>query len=208
MVVGGGIGAIADAASGANYKYPTTINVTLAAQGAQLHLLTRYLEDFEWGEWSKALVGKIITGVATLGRVKGADDDERIITLFREWCAAWRASAAKFQTDDELDATVDAANRHAAQIYDAPVRGVVGSRSKHSWSAISTTTGLRSALMTIARRVHSTRITIPPADCAGRKDGPRLPTSTCHCAVRGLLASAASFVPELWSLVAEAVESP
>jgi hypothetical protein len=30
IIIGGGIGAIADAASGANYKYPTPINVTLA----------------------------------------------------------------------------------------------------------------------------------------------------------------------------------
>jgi uncharacterized protein YceK len=30
IIIGGGIGAIADAASGANYKYPTPINVALA----------------------------------------------------------------------------------------------------------------------------------------------------------------------------------
>jgi uncharacterized protein YceK len=33
IIIGGGIGAIADAASGANYKYPTQVNVALAPDG-------------------------------------------------------------------------------------------------------------------------------------------------------------------------------
>jgi hypothetical protein len=137
------------------------------------------------------------------------DDDADILQLFRQWCTAWRASGARGLSDEECDAACDIANRLGEQIYDAPVQGVVGLAIKAYMVAqggggdgLEYVRGSDPCdLGRFSERSYACRTILGErADVAHLYLGSH--------ALRGLLASAASFVPELRPLVAKAVESP
>ena len=109
-------------------------------------------------------------------------------------------------TNEACDADLDVANRLAEQIHDAPVQGVVGLAIKAymigAWD--DDLDGNRGDACTLSAFSESSYSTRRVGDT--RTDVAHLYLSS-H-ALRGLLASAAAFVPELWPLVARAVESP
>lgn len=138
------------------------------------------------------------------------DGDAEILALFRQWCAAWRDSASsRCDDDDELSAAVDIAYALAERIYDAPVRGVVGLAIKAYMVAEvgKGENGIKfdcvdpCVIGPIDENCYSSRcVEGQRTDVAHIYNSPH--------ALRGLLASAAAFVPELRPLVAKAVESP
>lgn len=141
-------------------------------------------------------------------------DDADILALFHQWCAAHRATASssKFATDDEFDAACDVANRLAERIYDAPVQGVVGLAIKaymigeeSKGDELECPRGDPCMLGRFAESSYSCR--------RAASGEPDTWTNDAHLymgsrALRGLLASAAAFVPELQPLVQQAIESP
>jgi hypothetical protein len=133
-------------------------------------------------------------------------DDERILALFREWCTAWRA-ASKIADDDEHDVACDAANRIADQICDAPVQGVVGLAIKAFMVGQNSDNGPEDRLDDYCALGPFAESCYSPRCVSGVRTEVAHLFMSSH-ALRGLLASAASFVPELRPLVAEAVESP
>jgi hypothetical protein len=141
------------------------------------------------------------------------DDDVEILALFRQWCAAWRACScsSKFANQDEFDAACDVATRLAERIYDAPVQGVVGLAIK----AFMVGEGQRSD--TLEDRQPDPCALGPFTEssyaCRAVRGEYDTWTDVAHLylpshALRGLLASAAAFVPELRPLVQGATESP
>jgi hypothetical protein len=140
------------------------------------------------------------------------DDDAEILALFREWCAAWRAASRGGLSDEECAAACDVADKLAERIADTPVQGVVGLAIKAFMVGEGNVGDMLSgrpqpdpcALGPFAESSYARRAVF------GEKD---TWTDVAHLytpcrALRGLLASAAAFVPELHPLVAKAVESP
>jgi hypothetical protein len=139
------------------------------------------------------------------------DADAEILALFREWCAAWRAcsEASSNATDEEMEVALNAAEEIAERIYDAPVQGIVGlaikafmvGEGERNNNLDPVTGGDPCALGAFADSAYSAR------HVHGEWTGFAFLYSGQH-ALRGLLASAAAFVPELQPLVAKAVASP
>jgi hypothetical protein len=133
-------------------------------------------------------------------------DDERVLALFREWCAAWRTTS-KIADDDEHDVATEAANRIAEQIYDAPVQGVVGLAIKAFMVGQSSDNGPKDRLDDYCALGPFAESCYSPRCVSGVRTEVAHLFMSSH-ALRGLLASAASFVPELRPLVADAIGSP
>ena len=113
--------------------------------------------------------------IFALGGRQDAGDAE-ILGLFREWCAAWRASSRRELSDEECEAACDVANRLAEQIYEAEVQGIVGLAIK-VYMAADGSDGLASCRSdpctfgAFTERSYSRR-------CVMAIRGPTLPTST------------------------------
>src|SRR5215216_5231938 len=132
----------------------------------------------------------------------GRQDDAELLALFRQWCAAWRATRST-GPNEELDAAVNEAGRIAEQIYNAPVQGVVGLAIK----AFMVGEGSMGDDLDASPRREDVCALGPFVDqCYSRRHlGNDQWTDVAHLfqpqrALRGLLASAAGFVPELLPL--------